>query len=77
MPLTILHHQQYDIHCYSFVLLSHIYSEYLGSLPIKTPGFPGGPAGKESICNAGDIRDKGSIPGSRRSPGEGQGNPLQ
>ena len=27
--------------------------------------------------NARDIRDKGSILGSRRSPGEGQGNPLQ
>ena len=26
---------------------------------------------------AGDIRDAGSIPGSGRSPGEGNGNPLQ
>ena len=31
-------------------------------------------AGKESACNAGDL---GSIPGSGRSPGEGNGNPLQ
>ena len=30
--------------------------------------------GKESAYNA---RDPGSIPGSRRSPGEGNGNPLQ
>ena len=30
--------------------------------------------GKESACNAGDP---GSIPGFRRSPGEGNGNPLQ
>ena len=30
--------------------------------------------GKESACNAGDL---GSIPGSGRSPGEGNGNPLQ
>ena len=29
---------------------------------------------KESACNAGDL---GSIPGLRRSPGEGHGNPLQ
>ena len=29
---------------------------------------------KESACNAGDL---GSIPGSGRSPGEGNGNPLQ
>ena len=27
--------------------------------------------------NAGDIRDAGLIPGSGRSPGEGNGNPLQ
>ena len=28
-------------------------------------------------ANAGDVRDAGSIPGSGRSPGEGNGNPLQ
>ena len=32
---------------------------------------------KNSPANAGDARDMGSIPGSRRSPGEGCGNPLQ
>ena len=37
-------------------------------------GFPGGSDGKESACNAGDS---GLIPGSGRSPGEGNGNPLQ
>ena len=37
-------------------------------------GFPGGSDGKASACNAGDP---GSIPGSGRSPGEGNGNPLQ
>ena len=36
--------------------------------------FPGGSDGKESACNAGDH---GSIPGSGKSPGEGNGNPLQ
>ena len=36
-------------------------------------GFPGGSVGKESACNAGDL---GSIPGLRRSPGEGNGYPL-
>ena len=34
-------------------------------------GFPDGSVGKESACNAGDIEDMGSIPGSGRSPGEG------
>ena len=37
-------------------------------------GFPGGSEGKASACNA---RDPGSIPGSGRSPGEGNGTPLQ
>ena len=37
-------------------------------------GFPGGSDGKESGCNTGDL---GSIPGSGKSHGEGNGNPLQ
>ena len=37
-------------------------------------GFPGGSDGKASTCDAGDL---GSIPGSGRSHGEGNGNPLQ
>ena len=40
----------------------------------KKWGFPGGSDGKESACNAGDL---GLIPGPGRSPGEGNGNPLQ
>ena len=39
--------------------------------------FPIGSAGKESDSNAGDTRDAGSVPGWGRSPGEGNGNPLQ
>ena len=41
---------------------------------IRSQGFPGGSAGKESACNAGDS---GSIPESGRVPGEGTGYPLQ
>ena len=37
-------------------------------------GFPGSSDGREYACNAGDL---GSIPGLRRFPGEGNGNPLQ
>ena len=37
-------------------------------------GFPGGSEVKASACKAGDL---GSISGSGRSPGEGNGNPLQ
>jgi len=36
--------------------------------------FPGGLDGKESACKEGDL---GSIPGLGRSPGEGNGYPLQ
>ena len=37
-------------------------------------GFPGGSEVTVSACNVGGL---GSIPGSGRSPGEGNGNPLQ
>ena len=37
-------------------------------------GLPGGSDSKESACNAGDP---GLTPGLGRSPGEGNGNPLQ
>ena len=40
----------------------------------KSGGFLGDSDGKESFCNVGDL---GSIPGSGRSPGEGNGNSLQ
>ena len=40
----------------------------------STAGFPGGSDGKTSACNVGD---QSSIPGLGRSPGEGNGNPLQ
>ena len=44
------------------------------STAIISMGFPGSSDGKASACNAGDP---GSIPGSGRSSGEGNGNPLQ
>ena len=40
-------------------------------------GFPGGSVAKNLPANAGDTRDTGSRPGSGRSLGEGDGNPLQ
>ena len=41
-------------------------------------GFPSGSVVKESACNAGDVaKAVGSILGSGRSPGKGNGNPLQ
>ena len=41
---------------------------------MRERGFPGGSVGKESSCNAGDL---GSTPGLGRSPGGGNGYPLQ
>ena len=42
--------------------------------PSKLKGFLSGSVLKESTYNAGD---EGSVPGSGRSPGEGNGNPFQ
>ena len=40
-------------------------------------GVPGGAVVKNPPANAGNARDSGSTPGSERSPGVGNGNPLQ
>ena len=40
-------------------------------------GFPGEAVVKNPLAKAGDARDAGFIPGSGRSPGEGNGNSLQ
>ena len=49
-------------------------SESQASGFLELTSFPGGSEDKASACNAGD---QGSIPGLGRSPGEGNGNPLQ
>ena len=51
----------------------HRHSEFIQILT-QVWGFPGGSDGEESACSAGDL---GSISGSGRSPGEGNGYPLQ
>ena len=54
-----------------------IYNEYHMCMHIyiyNHQGFPGGSAGKEPTCNAGDLD---LIPELRRSPGEGNGYPVQ
>ena len=40
-------------------------------------GLPGWLSNEESACSAGEAGDTSSIPGSERSPGVGNGNPLQ
>ena len=53
--------------------LSPFKGHFQSILRIRKQGFPGGSEGKASACNVGGL---GSIPGSGRSPGEGNGNPL-
>ena len=55
-----------------FLLLNS--RSFLFILDINLLCFPGGSDGKASACNVGDL---GSIPASGRSPGEGNGHPLQ
>ena len=40
-------------------------------------GFPGGTGVKNPPANAGDVKDRGSIPGLGRFPGERKGYPLE
>ena len=54
--------------------MGRLFTLHLIEFPRGPWGFPGGSEGKASACNAGDL---GSILGSGRSPGEGNGNPLQ
>ena len=61
---------------HSSILLTPRSGRFAGE-GIHTPAFlsfPCDSAGKESACNPGNL---GSIPGLRRSPGEGKGYPLQ
>ena len=64
--------------CIYYVSILHLVCIYDGvNLYLFTSiylDFPGGSDGKESACNVGDP---GSIPGSGRSSGEGNDNPLQ
>ena len=46
-------------------------------LALLADGFQVVPVVKKPPANAGDLRDEGLIPGSGRSPGVGNGNPLQ
>ena len=49
----------------------------LKTISVYVKGFPGGAVVKNPPASAGDAGDAGLIPGSGRSPGKGDGNPLQ
>ena len=68
-----LNQNQYFI-CLESLFLVYICLYQLSKHSSVFLGFPCGSAGKESACNAGDLR---LLPGLRRSPGEEKGYPLQ
>ena len=64
--LAMINASLYKTEKHFFTVFNHQYTQILG--------FPCGSDGKESACNVGHP---GLIPGSGRSPREGNGNPLQ
>ena len=76
--LAIITNAIMNIHVQYSFLCGHVFSIrwniFLGTELLGHMGFPGGSDGKESACI---VRDLGLIPGLGRSPGEGNGNPLQ
>ena len=70
-PWIIFHHVDTPHFVYPFI---HQICILLSIQPYLVVGFLGSSVSKESIYNAGDP---GLIPGSGRSPGEGNGNPLR
>ena len=61
----------------SLILVAQQMASSLWALVSSSWGFPGGTVVKNLSADAGDTRNESSIPGSVRSPGEGNGNPLQ
>jgi len=71
MTLTVLSSTG---HVFYRMSLNFNFSSVVLMFRLGIMGFPGGSDGKESACNVGDP---GSIPGSEKSAGKGNGNPLQ
>ena len=64
-------------HCSSQKFLFGSLLPTFGKFMTNSRGFPGGSVVKNPPANAGVVGDMCSIPGSRRCPGAGNGNPLQ
>ena len=71
-PLDKICKSYFDIRAGGYRVLNA--ETFMSALQLKYSELPWWLSGKESACNAGDP---GSIPGLGRSPGEGNGNPLQ
>ena len=63
-----------DFFCEAFDTADNAFVNSFGNVMAYERSFPGSSDSKESACSAGDP---GSIPETGRSPGEGNGNPLQ
>ena len=71
----MLHFQDHKTLSLKIIVLPHSKIQVWKSTVFnKNMGFPGGSDGKESACS---VRDPGSVPGLGRTPGEGNGYPLQ
>ena len=68
MTFTSPHIENFEGHGSHEIVILQIYISLGASLVVQS---------KETVCSAGDTGDMGSIPGSERSPGGGNGNPLQ
>ena len=74
-PLTHLLKHLTSFHKSDILFILRLFScLFFGLINFYSPIFPGSSDSKESACSAGDL---GSIPGSGRSAGERNGNPLQ
>jgi len=63
--------------CYLWAGSWNGFTPYLRSSEVDAQGFPAGPVVKHRPANRADSGDVGWISGSGRSPGVGNGNPLQ
>ena len=67
----------YKSHMNTYIHIGLAKNSFRFFCKILCMGFPSGAVVKNPPANAGDTGDAGSIPGSGRAPGGGNGNPLQ
>ena len=78
MKSQIFGHIYMDLDCYFvFKYFLHSVLSFFKKNLYYPRGFPDGTSVKNLPANSGDTRDRGSIRGSGRSPGGGDGNTLQ
>ena len=71
------HHEQFNILVITTRLKNSLSLVSKAESSLLADSFQGFPGGSEVKASASNVRNPGLIPGSGRSPGEGNGNPLQ